>query len=317
MKCVFLDKATFADSIDFQPLQQYADTFEVFSLTPFDKIVERCLNAEVIITNKVVFDESILRQLPALKLICIAATGVNNVDLAAAKNLGIAVANVSGYSSHSVAQYVFSQLLHHVAKPHHHINNVSQGQWQRSPSFCVHGEGSVELANKTMAIIGYGNLGQTVANIAKAFGMKVLIAEQQHATSIRNERVSFDYTIQEADFISIHCPLTDSTLNLFNKETFCKMKSSAVLINTARGNIVNEKDLIDALNNGEIAYAALDVLAQEPPPADYPTLLNQPANLAITAHIAWASIESQQRLINLVADNIKAFSEGRRLNRVD
>lgn len=317
MKCVFLDKATFADNINLDLIKQQVDTFEVYDLTNAEQVVERCKNAEIIITNKVVFNESTLQKLPRLKLICIAATGINNVNVKAAKNLGIAVTNVSGYSSHSVAQYVFSQLLHYVSEPNHHIDNVKQGCWQQSPSFCFHGHGSTELAGKTMAIVGYGNIGKTVALIAQAFGMTVLVAEQQNASLIREGRVSFLQAIQEADFVSIHCPLTDNTANLFNADIFNKMKPTAVLINTARGNIVNESDLITALTNNKIAYAILDVLAQEPPPVDYNTLINQPDNLVITAHIAWASIESQQRLINLVAKNIKAFSQGELLNRVD
>lgn len=317
MKCVFLDKATFADEINIACLQQQVDTFDIFDLTPTDKIIERCIDADIIITNKVVLNEATLLQLPALKLICIAATGVNNVDIKAAKRLNIAVTNVSGYSSHSVAQYVFAQMLHYVAKPSHHIDNVKQGLWQQSSSFCFHGQGSTELAGKTLTIVGYGNLGQTVAHIAQAFGMQVLVAEHKSAKKIRAGRISFEQAIRQADFVSIHCPLTDDTFNLFDEDTFAKMKSTAMLINTARGNIVNEHALINALNSKQLSYAVLDVLAQEPPPADYRTLKKQPENLIVTAHVAWASIESQQRLIHLLVDNIKAFSRGESLNRVD
>jgi glycerate dehydrogenase len=261
----------------------------------------------------VLLSESVLKQLPQLKLVCIAATGMNNVDLSAAKNLGISVTNVSGYSQASVSQYVFAQMLAYFNKTTHHNKNTKQGHWQNSPTFCYHGEGSQELAGKKIGIIGYGNLGKAVADIAQAFGMEVLIAERVNATDIRKHRHSFIDVLKQADVISLHCPQTPETINLMNSERLALMKTSALLINTARGALVNSRDLLQALKNKQIAHAILDVLEQEPPAASHPLINalthNEISNLSLTAHIAWASIESQQRLINLIAINIQNFTQ--------
>jgi glycerate dehydrogenase len=184
-------------------------------------------------------------------------------------------------------------------------------------TFCLHGNGSIELAGKTLGIVGYGSLGKAVANIAQAFEMKVLIAERPNATTIRPGRLAFSDVLKQADVLSLHCPQTAETENLINQERLAVMKSSTMLINTARGALVNNNDLLIALQTGEIAYAALDVLEQEPPPADHLLLNAKCDNLKITAHIAWASIEAQQRLINLLADNISSFKMAERLNRID
>ena len=317
MKCVFLDQATFSSSVSFNAIEQTVDSLTGYPLTAPSDVVERCTDTEIIITNKVVITDDVMKQLPSLKLICIAATGTNNVDLPAAQKRGIAVTNVSGYSQHSVAQYVFAQLLDYFANPRAHQQTVEQGLWQKSSSFCVHGVGSQELAGKTLAIIGYGSLGKAVANIAQAFGMKVLISARKGEKQIKEGRVSFEYAIQHADVISLHCPLTSSTNNLIDKNTLALMKTSAILINTARGGVVNESDLLAALQTDQIAFAVLDVLTQEPPSEDNPLLLSKPDNLKITPHIAWASIESQQRLISLVAQNILAFKNHQMLNRVE
>ena len=237
-----------------------------------------------------------------------------------AQELGIAVTNVSGYSSPSVSQYVFAQLLEYYQQTNHHNTNTAQGCWSTSDTFCYHGNGFSELAGKTLAIVGYGNLGKAVARIAQAFDMEVLISERVNSNVIRSGRVAFDEVITQADIISLHCPQTKDTEHLINSNVLEKMKNNAVLINTARGALIDEVALLEALTNKKIAYAVLDVLNQEPPPADHPllnaVLNNTLKNLKITAHIAWASDESQQRLINLVSDNISAFKQGRKLNRL-
>ncbi|OKY25917.1 D-2-hydroxyacid dehydrogenase [Thalassotalea sp. PP2-459] len=317
MNCVFLDRKTFVNQVSTINIEHQVADFKAYDLTREDQIIERCKNANVIITNKVLLSEMTLAKLPKLRLICIAATGVNNVDLNAAKRLGIAVTNVSGYSTPSVSQYVFAQLLTYFSCPTLHQQIVEQGEWPKSPSFCVHGPGSEELANKYIAIIGYGNLGQAVATIAKAFGMKVLIAERPNASKIRDGRVAFEVALQQADIVSLHCPLTKDTDQLFDRHTFSLMKTTAVLVNTARGGVINEVDLLQALTQKEIAYAILDVLQQEPPASYHPLLLQQPTNLKITAHIAWASKESQQRLLDLIALNITDFTQGKNTNRVE
>ena len=317
MHAVFLDKKTFNDDIELSSITAQLDSLTCFDTTADSEVITRCQNAEIILTNKVVLNQDILTQLPKLKLICITATGTNNVDLKSAKALGIAVTNVSGYAKGSVAQYVFAQLLEYFNQTSHHNANTKQGLWQQSETFCHLGNDIVELANKTIAIVGYGNLGQSVADIAKAFNMKVLIAERPQANVIRAGRVAFEQAIKQADVLTLHCPQTPDTEELINKKVFELMKPTAMLINTARGALVNNEDLIAALKNSEIAYAALDVLEQEPPPVDHPLLNCQLPNLKITAHIAWASMEAQQRLIKIVADNITDFYHDGHLNRVD
>lgn len=317
MQAVFLDQLTFSHAISFDNINEQVASLTTYPTTQTDEIIKRSLEADIVITNKVVLTQYILKQLPQLKLICIAATGTNNVDISAAKDLGIAVTNVSGYAKTSVAQYVFAQILEYYSQTSHHNNNCKNGLWQQSPTFCVHGNGSVELAGKKLAIIGYGNLGKSVADIAKAFGMEVLIAERANCVDIRPSRIGFKQALQQADIVSFHCPQTTETTNLINAELLGQMKNSAMLINTARGALVNNLDLLAALKQGQIAYAVLDVLDQEPPSENHPLITAKLNNLKITAHIAWASKEAQQRLINLIADNISAFESGQHLNRVD
>lgn len=311
MQAVFLDQQTFSSSISLTSIESLVSQLNCYAITSDEQVIERCKNADIIITNKVVLSESILKQLPQLKLVCIAATGMNNVDLSAAKSLGISVNNVSGYSQASVSQYVFAQMLAYFNNTDHHNKNTEQEHWQNSPTFCYHGKGSQELAAKKIGIIGYGNLGKAVANIAQAFGMEVMIAERPNATQIRENRHSFSHVLQQADVVSLHCPQTPETINIINKDTLALMKTSALLINTARGALVNSDDLLQALKKQQIAHAVLDVLEQEPPLPTHP-LINaltkkEINNLSLTAHIAWASIESQQRLIDLVAGNIQNF----------
>ena len=312
MEAVFLDQQTFSSSISLASIESQVNQLTCYATTTDNQIIDRCKSADIIITNKVILSKSSLKQLPQLKLVCIAATGMNNVDLIAAKELGISVTNVSGYSQASVSQYVFAQMLAYFNKTTHHNKNTEQGHWQNSPTFCYHGEGSQELSGKKIGIIGYGNLGKAVANIADTFGMQVLIAERPNATQTRKNRHTFTEVLQQADVISLHCPQTPETINIINSETLALMKTSALLINTARGALVNSNDLLHALKNNIISHAVLDVLEQEPPLPNHP-LINALAhndinNLSLTAHIAWASIESQQRLIDLVAANIQNFT---------
>ncbi|MFQ3287825.1 MAG: glycerate dehydrogenase [Alteromonadaceae bacterium] len=317
MQAVFLDRQTFDNKILLTHIKQHTDALTCYQTTQPADTVSRCQNAEIIITNKVVLSAKILEQLPNLKLICIAATGTNNVDIKTATSLGIAVTNVSGYANHSVTQYIFSQILEYYSQTSHHHKNTEQGLWQTSPTFCYHGNGINELAGKTLGIIGYGSLGQSVARLAKAFGMKVMIAERKSASKIREGRNSFTRVLQSADIISLHCPQTIETEQLVSDYFLQEMKSTAMLINTARGALIDNQALINALTNEKIAYAVLDVLEQEPPSRDHPLLGCDLPNLKITAHIAWASFQAQQRLIELIADNILAFKQDRSVNRVD
>lgn len=317
MNAVFLDLQTFNSDIELCAIKQQVTQLICYDKTSPEEIISRCLNAEIIITNKVILSTDILCKLPKLKLICISATGYNNVDIEAASKLNIAVTNVSGYAAPSVAQYVFAQLLEYFQQTNHHNSNTEQGLWSTSDAFCYHGNGFSELAGKTLGIVGYGSLGKAVANIAQAFNLQVLISERPKAETIRAERVPFEQVISQADIISLHCPQTPDTKRLINSEVLSQMKSTAVLINTARGALVDESALISALKNKEIAYAIVDVLSQEPPPINHPLINSGLANLKVTAHIAWASIESQQRLINLLGNNIKAFHKNISLNRLD
>lgn len=337
MHAVFLDKQTFSSSVTLTSIEQQVTKLYCHNTSQTEDVLARCSDADIILTNKVVLNAELLSALPKLKLICITATGYNNVDLVAAKKHNIAVTNVSGYAGNSVAQYVFAQLLEFFQKTTHHNTNTEQGLWSDCDTFCYQGDSISELAGKTLGIVGYGSLGQAVANIARAFSMRVLISERPNATTIRPERVSFEQVIQESDVLTLHCPQTPETEKLINVDILSKMKNSAVLVNTARGALVDELALLEALKNKDIAYAILDVLSQEPPPADHPLLninldtkLNQElnteqkaqennklSNLKITAHIAWASTEAQQRLIELVAINISDFTSGKNTNRLD
>ena len=317
MKTVFLDYQTFSQGLNLSSLNQTVDELTLYTTTSPAQIIARCQNAEIILTNKVELTREILNQLPQLKLICITATGINNVDIQAARELNIAVTHVSGYAKNSVAQYVYSQLLAYYSQVEHHNGNCQHGLWQKSATFCLHGNGSNELAGKAIAIIGYGALGKKVADIASAFDMQVLIAERPNTESIRPGRIDFLSAIEQADIISLHCPQTTETQGLFNAKIFSKMKPSAILINTARGALINSQDLLDALHTKQLACAMLDVLEQEPPPKDHILLAAQSDKLRITAHIAWASQQAQQALLDLVAENISAFKQGLRTNRVD
>ena len=316
MRAVFLDKQTFSSAIDFSVIEQQVTQLVCYANTSPTEVMARCLDADIIITNKVQLTAEVLSALPKVKLICISATGYNNVDIEAASHLNVAVTNVSGYAGQSVAQYVFAQLLEYYQQTSHHNSNTEQGLWSSNDTFCYHGNNISELAGKTLGIIGYGSLGKAVADIAKAFNMKVLISERPQASTIRVERVSFDQVIEQADILSLHCPQTPETENFINESVLSRMKNTAVLVNTARGALIDESALLSALKTKEISYAILDVLTQEPPSADHILLNNKLTNLKITAHIAWASSEAQQRLIDLLSQNIISFTQGERLNRL-
>lgn len=329
MKAVFLDSQTFSENISFSIIEQQVTALTCYPITSEEQILARCQNADIVITNKVMLNAEILAKLSQLKLICIAATGYNNVDIEAATKHHIAVTNVSGYADNSVAQYVLAQILEYYQQTNHHNANTEQGHWQKNETFCYHGNAITELSGKTLGIVGYGCLGKAVAKLAEAFDMNILISERPNFdlnntpnnTKTRPGRITFDEVTTQADILSLHCPQTPDTENLINANVLTRMKPTAMLINTARGALVNSTDLLTALKSKQIAYAVLDVLEQEPPPADHPLLLaiqkNSVDNLKITAHIAWASSEAQQRLINLLSDNIVVFKQGKKLNRLD
>ena len=311
---LFLDKASvYPDDLDFSTLEHSADWqwFEQANISD----IHHCLEtAEVLVTNKVVIDESVLQHCKHLELICVAATGVNNIDLDAARQRGIKVCNVRAYATSSVAQHVFSLILALNRKLLPYQKSLRAGNWSRSDFFCLFGDPISDLENKMIGIIGYGELGKAVANIAEAFGMHVLIAKR-NADDDRKGRVELKQLLAEADVVSLHCALSDQNYHLIDKAELAMMKPGAILINTARGGLINEQALVDALHKNRI-FAGLDVLEKEPPSIDQ-TLINYSGdNLIVTPHIAWASVESRQRLIDELAANIQAYKQGKERNLV-
>jgi len=316
MKGVLLDMKTIDSSdIDFGPLNNVIPEWQFYDFTAESEVIERIRNADIIVTNKVKINRDHLAQVDSLKLICVAATGTNNVDLDIATQLGIPVANVTNYATPSVVQHVFCLILSLITKLRQYQQAVEENKWQASPFFCLLDYPISELSGKTLGIIGYGVLGKAVANVGKAFGMRVLVAAHKHAQPSEG-RVAFAEVLQHADIISIHCPLTAETENLIDRQELAMMKSSSIIINTARGGIINEEALAVAVKTGQIGGAGIDVLSHEPPVSGNILLDLMIPNLIITPHIAWASVESRQRAINEIALNIDAFLKGEKRNRV-
>ncbi|MCW0219410.1 MAG: D-2-hydroxyacid dehydrogenase [Prosthecobacter sp.] len=316
MKIVLLDAFTAnPGDVSWAPLQSIAEcTFH--DRTPPAETVARCAGAEVIITNKAPVTREIIAALPDLKYIGVTATGYNIVDVAAAKERGIIVTNVPGYSSPAVAQLVFALILEQTNNVGHHAKTVRDGRWVACPDFSYWDHPIIELSGRTLGIIGYGDIGAAVGRIAVAFGMKVLASKREWKTSPPEgvTPASIDEVFSNSDVISLHCPLTDATKHLVGERTLGLMKSSAFLINTGRGPLVDEAALAQALNAGQIAGAGLDVLSVEPPKADNPLLTAK--NCLITPHIGWASREARIRLIEATASNLKAFLAGNPVNVV-
>lgn len=314
MKIVILDYATIENG-DLLPLNEISSHITTFDNTHQSQVVERCDGFDVVITNKVIINQDALSKLNTVKLICIAATGTNNVDLVAAKQQDIAVTNVAGYSTASVVQHTFALLFNLLGNTHKYIADCKNGLWQQAQHFCFLDHPINEVAGLKMALIGYGDLGSAVAKAASAFGIEVLISERKNSP-IREGRVAFEEALKHGDIISIHCPLNDDTKNLISTNEFALMKPNAVLINTARGGIVNESALANALINKKIAGAAIDVLSKEPAEDSNPLIQYKGNNLLLTPHIAWASRQSISRLIQQIALNIEAFQVGQIRNRV-
>ena len=288
----------------------------IYDRTPPEKTVERAGDAEAVFTNKVVFNHEVISQLPNLKFIGVLATGYNVVDLDAATKAGIVVTNIPAYSTASVAQMVFSHILHIVQNVSMHADSVKKGDWAKSIDFSYHLAPQTELAGKTIGIIGFGQIGQAVAKIALAFGMNVIFHNRsKKETNPDIRQVDLNMLLAESDFISINCPLTDENAGFINKAAIGKMKTSAILINTGRGPLINETDLAEALNKGRIAGAGLDVLSTEPPSPNNPLLTAK--NCYITPHIAWATTEARERLMQIATENLKSFLKGTPQNKVN
>jgi len=314
MNIAFLDRSTFSDSIAF-PVARLAAEWQEHARTTPDEVLTHAAEASVVVTNKVKLPAVLLEKLPQLKLVAVAATGVDHVDLDAARRLGIAVCNVRDYATHSVPEHVFTVLLALRRNLTAYAAAATNGAWSRAENFCLLTWPIEDLAGSTLGIIGGGTLGQSVAKLGTAFGMRVLLAEQRGAR-LRPGRVSFEQVLAEADVLSLHLPLTPVTRNLIGANELACMKPSAILINSARGGVVDELALVEALRAGLIAGAAVDVLTTEPPPADHPLLSATIPNLLVTPHIAWASRQAQQRMADEVVENIAAFLRGELRNRI-
>lgn len=307
MKIVFLDRASVGDA-SLKALEELGELV-CYDLTAPDERVERIVDAEIIITNKVRIDRPEMEAAPRLKMICIAATGMNNVDLEAAEERGIAVKNVAGYSTESVVQSTFAHLLNLASKLPYFDERVKSGAYSRSGLFTDMGRSFRELYGKRMGIIGLGTIGRRVAAVAEAFGMEVVYyatSGKPHDDHFR--AVSLDELLTTSDVVSIHAPLNERTAGLISQEELRRMKYTALLLNTGRGGIINETDLAEALNEGWIAGAGLDVYQTEPLPADSPLLtVKDPEKLSLTPHTAWASAEARARLIAGIARNIESL----------
>jgi len=304
MKIVFLDRKTLGSDVD---LDQFNDLGEVvfYDFTKPSQVLERVKDADIVVTNKAIVDKNTMQN-SNLKLICITATGMNNIDLEYAKEKGIPVKNVAGYSTSSVAQLAISYMLQFVQKINFYDNYVKSGGWENSDIFTNNDKPFYELNGKTVGIIGLGNIGKEVAKIASTFGCKVIY----YSTSGKNNdttynNVSLEVLLKESDIISLHCALNEQTNNLLNKNNLDNLKDGAILLNLGRGGLVNEQDITDTLNNGKDIYFATDVTTVEPIEKTSPLLtIQNKERVIITPHIAWASLEARTRLMDLVYKNI-------------
>jgi len=315
-QAVFLDLDSLHPAdLNFDQLWRTAQHWEHYALTKQRDLLARVRYADLVISNKVVLDRPVLSRLSSLRLICIAATGTNNVDLDAAAEYGIPVCNVTGYATASVAEHTFALILALRRRLNEHQQAAGR-QWPQETQFCVLDYPVAELRSKTLGIIGYGELGKAVAQRARAFGMQVIVSQRPGMPDERPDRLPLADVLAGSDVLSLHCPLTPATRHLIDAGALAKMKPDALLINTARGGIVDETALLEALNNSRLGGAALDVLEREPPPTDHPLLHSGLPSLIITPHVAWASRESRQRLVDELVKNIQAFSRGRERNRL-
>ena len=316
MKAVLLDWATMGPDLDITALKALLPELEIFDDTDDDQLAERIAGAEIVLGNKVLLSEPLFESAPEMRLIGLTATGTDNVDLEAAKKRGIAVCNIRAYCTQSVAEHVFGCILNLAHGLDAYAADVRRGAWQEADDFCMLTYPIRELSAMTLGIIGYGELGKGVADIARAFNMDVIVAARPGDEAIPEGRVSMDDLLQRADVISLHCPLNNVTRNLFGAAEFKAMKKTAFLINTARGGLVDSQALVAALRDGEIAAAAVDVLPKEPPTDGDPLLNYEGCNLMVTPHIAWGTLTARQGAIDELTANIAAFLEGKERCRV-
>ena len=317
MKAVYLDYASLdQQDLDFQALHAAFDPLVLYPATSAAEIASRVADVDVIITNKVMIDAATIQQCPQLKLILISATGTNNVDLEAAKAQGIVVCSCQAYGTSAVAQHTIMLMLNLATSFLSYQRALEQGEWQKASQFCLLDAPIVELAGKTLGIVGYGELGHAVAKLAEAFGMKVLIAALPNRPADAS-RIPFTELLPQVDFLTLHCPLTEDTHHLISHAELDAMKSSAFLINCARGGIVDEAALVEALRAGKIAGAATDVLTVEPPKQGNVLLDSTIPNLIVTPHNAWGSVDARQRIVDQMVENVAAFKQGQPIRQVN
>lgn len=317
MKAVFLDYDSLDQhDLDISALTAVFTELILFPSTQSSEVLNRVQDANVIISNKVMVDAQTLQRCHNLKLILICATGTNNIDLVQAKEQGVVVCNCQGYGTSAVAQHTLMLMLALATSVLKYDHAVKQGQWNQASQFCLLDFPIIELSGKTLGIIGYGELGKAVAQLAQAFGMNILIGSLPNRPA-DDQRVPFRELLPQVDFLTLHCPLTEHTRDLINTEALNLMKPSAFLINCARGGIVNETALANALRQGEIAGAATDVLTIEPPKTGNVLLADDIPNLIITPHSAWGSVDARQRMVQQMLENVIAFKAGQPIRQVN
>ncbi|WP_459202494.1 D-2-hydroxyacid dehydrogenase [Methanococcus sp. CF] len=316
MKIVVLDGYTMnSGDLSWEDLKKLGE-LTIYDRTPESEVIERISDSEIVITNKVIIGKEVFEKCKNIKYVGVTATGYNVVDTNLAQELGVIVTNVPAYSTDSVAQLVFSFILEHCQNVSKYSDSVKSGTWVNSKDFSYRKFPLIELADKTLGIIGFGAIGKKVAEIGNAFGMNVLVNTRTVSNTPLNVKfVSKEEIFKNSDFLTLHCPLNEETTEIINEKTLNLMKKSVFLINTGRGGLVNEKALSNALNVGKIAGAGLDVLSTEPPKEDNP-LINA-KNTIITPHVAWASIGARERLMNVTVNNVKSFIEGNPINVVN
>lgn len=313
LQIVVLDRDTLVNRpFDFD----FPHTLSSYGTTEAHETLARIRGADIVITNKVVISAEAFAENPQLKLVAVTATGVNNVDVEAAKQNGAAVCNIRAYGNESVAEHAFMMMITLMRNLPAYQRDVAAGLWENSPFFCHLGAPMRDLNGKTLAIFGRGNIGKTLATYAQAFKMNVVFAEHKNAQSVRDGYVSFDEAIRSADVVSLNCPLTPQTANMIGEAELQQMKPGAILINCGRGGLVDEAALVAALKYGQIGGAGFDVLTQEPPRDGNPLLKARLPNLIVTPHIAWASQEAANRLFDILLDNINRFVAGNPQNLV-
>ena len=315
LNIVLTDCATVnAGDLDLSILEDYGNVTYYTETSP-DQTAERIKNADIVIINKTLINKPEIDAAPNLKMIALFATGYNNVDVAYAREKGIDVCNAGSYSTGAVAQQVFAYVLAHASRVSNYDADVKNGDWIRSRLFCFFSRPTCELEGKTLGIFGFGAIGKRIADIGKAFGMKVIATNRSKKEYDGVEFVDFDTLLANSDYLSVNCPLNDGTAKLFNAEAFAKMKQGLYFINTARGGVLDEQALFDALESEHLAGAAIDVLTFEPMREDCPLL--HAKNITITPHVAWAPIETRHRLLSIVASNVQNFIEGHPTNVVN